>query len=134
VPWATLAWPQSSHSIDDLKLLNEGVAGFCTSSTEIIDIAGYNCQAMYQSDGCYLFVYWMFMTRRHQAAPYLSAFIIEAQYPISVARDNQVKPNFQLPGLGKIATMPDILQPSSNLTDGLHGQIEFFSFDCLEKP
>jgi hypothetical protein len=104
-----------------LKLLSEGVAGFRTSSSEIINVAGNYCQVMDQRNGGNLLVYWMFMTRRHQAAPYLGAFFIEAQYPVSVDCHDQVKPSFQLPGLGKIATMPDILQSAPNLADGLHG-------------
>jgi hypothetical protein len=64
---------------------------------------------MNQCDRRNLFVYWMFMMRRHQPAPHLSAFFIKAQYPVGVIRHDQIKPFFKLPGLGKIAATPDIL-------------------------
>ena len=88
---------------------NEGIACSRTSSAKIIDVASYYCQVMNQCDRRNLFVYWMFMMRRHQPAPHLSAFFIKAQYPVGVIRHDQIKPFFKLPGLGKIAATPDIL-------------------------
>ena len=75
----------------------------------------------------------MFVVWRHQSAPHLSAFTIEAQYPISVVSYDQIKPFFQFLGLWHIAATPDVLQSSPNFTDCLHGEIDVRSINFLEE-
>ena len=102
-------------------LSDEGIFNPRACTAEIIDVTSYDYKVVNQCNRGNLFVYGMFVVRRHQSTPHLSAFFVEVQYPVSVACDNQIEPFFQFLGLGHVAAMPNVLQSSPNFTDCLHG-------------
>lgn len=66
-------------------------------------------------------------------APTPGAFLIETQYPVGVVSDEQIEPFSELPDLRQIAAPPDVLEPSSNLADGLYREIEIIDVSYLNE-